>query len=220
MLTLLRKKLNAKNKPTNVILKPTQLSGRAKLKLNLGSSCELQSGVVNIDYNPQGFKDAAYVAGAECVVYDLSKGIPADEASTTYIYSSHFYEHLEHFTLKFLLSECFRVLESGGVMRLAMPNFTRLLAAYHNRDEEFFKWAVNENTISHYRVPIEEVKWADVLSLGLYEWGEHKYFYDGEKLIDMLQRAGFIDAKEVDFDPTLDIESRREHTFYLSAIKP
>ena len=206
-----------------VIQKPTpwvtNLTGRNKLKLNLGSNCEVQAGFVNIDFSAGCFNNIPPGSLVECMVYDLSKGIPADNASTTYIYSSHFFEHIEYFDLKKLISECFRVLESGGVMRIAMPNMPNVVRAYQERDMDFFKWAVNEKTEKQYRAPLEEIKWADMLSLALYEWGEHKYFYDAEKLHDMLQRAGFTNIKEVDFDPLLDLQSRYGHTFYISAEK-
>ncbi len=220
MLATFKKKLTSlrKQKASNPKLKPISLRGRTKLKLNLGSSCEVQTGFINIDYNSQSF-NIPRVPGSECLLHDLSKGIPADNDSVTYIYSSHFFEHLEHFDLIHLLADCHRVLENQGVLRLAMPNFVQVLSAYHNRDPKFFDFAVNEKNVSHYRMPIEDVKWADVVSLAFYEWGEHKYFYDTEKLVAMLKRAGFTNIQEANFDPVLDVIYREGHTFYLNATK-
>ena len=75
------------------IKRTKNLHGRTRLKLNLGSNCQTQKGFVNIDIDAKGLSQSTHDSFVECIAHDLSKGIPADNESTTYIYSSHFFEH-------------------------------------------------------------------------------------------------------------------------------
>jgi hypothetical protein len=45
---------------------------------------------------------------------------------------------------------------------------------------------------------------------------EHKYAYDCETLVRILERAGFIKVSRRHFDPALDSESRRIVTLYMN----
>lgn len=226
MLKVLQKKILSKlrslketqSKTLQEDLSP-RLSHRHNLKLNLGCAGDIRVGFVNIDAYAEGFVHSKKPLGAERVVHNLTTGIPADDCSCEFIYSSHFFEHIEYFQLKKLLNECYRVLKTEGKIRVAMPNFPKLLHAYLHRDEGFYNELVNIRNESEFRMPIDEVRWADVVSLGLYEWGEHKYFYDPEKFIDLMQRAGFKKVAEVPFDSSYDLESRKPHSFYISGIK-
>lgn len=196
-----------------------KLYGRKKLKLNLGCAGDIRIGFVNIDSYGEGFVHSQRPEGAECVLYNLVKNLPVDNESTDYIYSSHFFEHIEYHQLKHLLAECYRVMAPHGTIRVAMPNFPKLLKAYMERDPSFYNELVDIRNEKEFRMPIDEVKWADIVSLGLYEWGEHKYFYDPEKFIDMLERAGFKEVNEVAFDETIDLAFRRPHSFYVTGKK-
>ena len=55
---------------------------------------------------------------------DQNLVIPEKSESVSLIYCSHTLEHLERSAVKRFLGECFRILEPGGVMRVALP-FTK-----------------------------------------------------------------------------------------------
>lgn len=195
------------------------LRGRTCLKLNLGCAGDLRPGFINIDNFMESFLNSPDIPGAERVFHDLTKNLPVDDRSCQLIYSSHFFEHIGYHELKQLLKDCYRALQSGGQIRIAMPNFPKLLKAYMEKDKNFYNELVDIRNEKEFRMPIDEVKWADIVSLGLYEWGEHKYFYDPEKFIDLLERAGFVNVNEVEFDPDYDLEYRKPHSFYVMAEK-
>lgn len=70
--------------------------------------------------------------GPNVVKHNLLNGIPFDDESFDVVYQSHV---LEHFTKKDgenLISECFRVLKTGGVLRIAVPDLEQIVRHYIN----------------------------------------------------------------------------------------
>jgi len=51
------------------------------------------------------------------------------------------------------------------------------------------------------------------------KWG-HKYAYDLETLVKVLQQAGFIGITPRNFDPSIDSELRKIGSLYVDAHKP
>src|ERR1700688_4564037 len=62
--------------------------------------------------------------------YDVRKGIPFKAASVRYIYSSHTFEHFTYAESLKIARECFRVLEAGGVIRVAVPDLGLIVRDY------------------------------------------------------------------------------------------
>jgi predicted SAM-dependent methyltransferase len=62
--------------------------------------------------------------------HDLTRGIPLENNSTDVVYHSHVLEHFNKEGGKFFLSECFRVLKSGGVLRIAVPDLEQITKSY------------------------------------------------------------------------------------------
>ena len=61
---------------------------------------------------------------------DLLKPLPFASDSADCIYTSQFIEHLEPHQAFTFLSECYRVLRSGGILRTVTPNLEELINAY------------------------------------------------------------------------------------------
>jgi len=76
---------------------------------------------VNFDYNPC----SSFVKHA-----DLLKPLPLKDSSAVLLYSSHFLEHIPRPKVFKFLSECFRVLGSGGVIRLVLPDLDNICQTY------------------------------------------------------------------------------------------
>jgi len=71
------------------------------------------------------------VSGIPGVVrYDLRQGLPFDEGVCDVIYHSHLLEHLTHEAARLFLSDCFRVLRPGGILRVVVPDLEGIVRAY------------------------------------------------------------------------------------------
>lgn len=68
---------------------------------------------------------------------DLERGapLPFADASQQVIYSAHVVEHLDQTSFECFLSESFRILVTGGAIRIETPDAERLIQAYRQRDE-------------------------------------------------------------------------------------
>ena len=108
-----------------------KLSEKTNLKLNLGCGRNIKEGWVNVDFAERENKLD--------IVCDLSKEFPFDENSCSYIYSEHLIEHLEWLDGHNLLKNCFRSLQSGGVLRTVFPNFEAIFRAYIEKNDDFLK---------------------------------------------------------------------------------
>jgi len=62
--------------------------------------------------------------------HDLRRGIPYEDGVFDVVYHSHFLEHVERECATFILAECYRILKSGGVIRVAVPDLQALVLRY------------------------------------------------------------------------------------------
>lgn len=92
-----------------------------KALLNLGCGTRYRDGWINIDIEP---------AGPGVIRHDLSRGIPLAGESCSVVYHSHLLEHLRREDAIAFLRECRRVLEPGGVIRIATPDLERICRDY------------------------------------------------------------------------------------------
>jgi predicted SAM-dependent methyltransferase len=64
-------------------------------------------------------------------IYDCRRDLPFADASATVIFTEHFFEHIDYCEeVLVFLSECWRVLEPGGVIRIAVPDAEKYIRAY------------------------------------------------------------------------------------------
>jgi predicted SAM-dependent methyltransferase len=193
------------------------LSRRRDLKVHLGCGPDIRPGWVNIDMAlrpPHDFDPAAH-AGTLLVSYDLRQGLPLDGQSCALIYSSHFFEHLEYRNGAALLRDCYRVLKPGGVLRLCMPNYRACFEAYLQHDCDFFR------LVDYGLAEPETRTLGDYMTYSLYQFGEHKCFYDEERFQVILSKIGFSVVTTSTFTPEFDIDSelRRKYSYYIQAVK-
>jgi predicted SAM-dependent methyltransferase len=64
------------------------------------------------------------------IEHDLRRGLPFENGSCAAVYHSHVLEHLRPDEARGLLSECFRVLEPGGTLRIAVPDLEGIARQY------------------------------------------------------------------------------------------
>ena len=152
--------------------------------------------------------------GGADIQWDLRYGMPFSDNSIDQIYSSHFFEHLTASETSKLLKECKRVLKPGGIFSICVPNAKRYIEAYLNKDisfwqqqEDFYAPAYNDTTIIDY---INYVAYMD---------GQHKYMFDQENLLHILNSHNFKAVRLVDFRPALDMKERDFESIYADAVK-
>jgi SAM-dependent methyltransferase len=138
------------------------------------------------------------------LVHDLTKPLPLADNTVSIIYGAHILEHLYMTDAQRLLGECKRVLRSGGVIRLVVPDLRSMVTTYLR----------NKNGDSP--SPSEKVIAADKLNekLGFRspappsgnflfkfyslwkDFHHHKWMYDSDSLIHYLADAGFAEVSE------------------------
>lgn len=91
------------------------------IKLHLGCGARYIPGFVHVDAQPAPHVD---------IVGPVER-LPMDDASVSLIYASHVLEHFGRYAYKAVLQEWFRVLKPGGILRLAVPDFSACAAIYY-----------------------------------------------------------------------------------------
>jgi predicted SAM-dependent methyltransferase len=172
-------------------------------RLHVGCGPNLKTGWVNVDLSE----------GSD-VRLDLKEPLPFPDNSATVIYSEHFFEHLSLEEGTRFLEESMRVLVPGGVIRIGVPDAERSLRQYVSGDRERWQEIRKRYHPEWCNTPMHSVNYF------FRQAGEHKYAYDFETLSSVLEDCGFVNIRRQDWDPTLDLESRRDGTLYVDAAKP
>ena len=70
---------------------------------------------------------------------NASKRIPESNKSVDLIYACHVVEHLDQEETNKFFNECKRVLKPGGIIRIVVPDFDKLVDSYNqNHDVDSF----------------------------------------------------------------------------------
>jgi predicted SAM-dependent methyltransferase len=149
-----------------------------------------------------------------CDIYwDLRKGLPFPNESLEKIYSSHFFEHLSFTEAQQFLDECKRALVQGGMFSICVPNAKIYLEAYVKGialdPDKFFGWKAAYNRTTR----------IDYVNYTAYMAGEHKYMFDEENLLYILELKGFKNCRLRQFDPNLDLRERDFESIYAEGEK-
>jgi len=96
------------------------------MKLHLGCGARYIPGFLHVDIRPGPHVDMV------CRVENL----PMADGSVSLIYASHLLEHFGRNEYRAVLMEWKRVLEPGGVLRLAVPDFAACAALYYEHGLE------------------------------------------------------------------------------------
>lgn len=139
------------------------------------------------------------------LVHDLTKRLPFDDDSVSFIYGSHVLEHLYLADARRLLSECKRVLRAGGVIRLVVPDLRSMASTYlksksSSTSAEKIEAADRLNEKLGFRSPAPSngnmlVKFYSVWK----DFHHHKWMYDSESLIHYLELSGFQGVLQKEF---------------------
>jgi len=89
--------------------------------LNLGCGTRAHPAWTNVDFK-------ARAAGV--IEHNLLKGLPFVDESFDVVYHSHLLEHLPKRQGPVFLKECFRILRSDGIIRVAVPDLEQIVRYY------------------------------------------------------------------------------------------
>jgi len=179
------------------------LQGGRSLKLNLGCGPNIKKEWINIDM--QG--------GREVYEFDLREPLPLPDGSCSMIYSEHFFEHIEYpQPAEDLLRDYARLLQPGGILSIGVPDGEIGLRAYTGDDAQNF-FAVSKE---HWHPQWANTRMEQINYLFRQD-GEHRFIYDEETLLSVIERVGFVEARRRLFDPQIDSASRAWGTLYVEA---
>jgi predicted O-linked N-acetylglucosamine transferase (SPINDLY family)/predicted SAM-dependent methyltransferase/GT2 family glycosyltransferase len=148
-------------------------------KLHIGCGHNIFPGWVNIDIE-------ANSPGVD-LICDIRNKLPFNDGSCSLIYNEHVLEHLTAEEGVFFLKECRRVLQPGGILRVAMPDLKDVVDNYNSenfRDPEWLQWPEYQFIQTR----------AEAINIS-FRWWEHKWLYDLEELNRRLSEAGYVDTK-------------------------
>lgn len=142
------------------------------------------------------------------IFIDVRDKLPFGNDTFDFVYSEHLLEHLTYEEGKRMLKECFRVVNTGGVLRLSTPDLSFLIDFYlieSQENREYLRWATDTYlaTTTHSK--------ALVINYYIKGWG-HKCIYDFELLRDTCREAGFRHVRRVEVGKSDLVELRGVET--------
>jgi len=196
-------------------------------KLNLGCGPNAPAGWLNVDgswnawlWNHAHLRTTLRVLGVinkndsgvqwnvQPLVHDLTKPLPFEDNKVSVIYGAHILEHLYLVDAQRLLCECLRVLRSGGVIRLVVPDLHSIVKTYltkKNRagpcdSEEVVVAADKLNEKLGFRSPAPPKGNFVLRFYSLWkDFHHHKWMYDSDSLVHYMREAGFTSVNERGF---------------------
>lgn len=157
-----------------------------------------------------GWLSASYVTKwPEIRLVNIVYRLPLESESVDYIYCSHVLEHFEKYEGVTILKECARVLKKGGIMRIVLPDLNKLVNNYKGAEKfnrDFYGFDKDKKSMTKIFIR------------------SHQWMYDLESITKLLKanfevkERSFGRGKVPDLDK-LDLESHRNHSLYIEAIK-
>jgi predicted SAM-dependent methyltransferase len=195
------------------------------LKLNIGCGTSGIPGWCNIDNSPtiplsripfgqRVFRTPAWPRDVRRV--NVVRGLPFANNSVRYIYSSHLLQSLTYDQSLELLKEGLRVLQSGGVLRIVVPDLERVVKEYLDDPRPL---------ASHHLLKRLSIKTSTTRAL-LGRAQGYEQMFDSRSLSHLFLEAGFTNPEVCGFKrsriPDIDaveLEQRKGESLYVEALK-
>ena len=135
---------------------------------------------------------------------NVARRFPYADGAIDYVYSSHMLEHLYPAQAVFCLSEIYRVLNTGGVNRIAVPDLDKTVASYNRQSpDQFLK-------------SIFEVKQKN-------QKNQHHWHYNEISLTRILREVGFHEVYRCQFQQghcaDVTLVDMRPQSLFMEAVK-
>jgi predicted SAM-dependent methyltransferase len=154
---------------------------------------------------------------------DIGEPLPFADGSLDWVYAEHLIEHVPLLVAVSWLTEVRRVLAPGGLLRITTPDLRKYVEGYLGV-ESFFAKHRRRLRLMRVGPPMPERK-AFMFNQIFYLYG-HRWIYDHEELLHVLDEAGFDMAKVQVREygagarpdvAALDSTFRNDETIYLEA---
>ena len=136
---------------------------------------------------------------------NVSRHFPFPDSSFEAVFSSHMLEHLPRHQAQFCISECHRILKTGGICRISVPDLDKIVDSYSSVDAD--TWLTKNEffgTNEAYN-------------------NQHHWYYNSVSLIALLHSVGFREAHRCEFQkghcPDLNILDNRPDSLFVEAVK-
>jgi predicted SAM-dependent methyltransferase len=208
--------------------KQTQTPVVAQLaRLHLGCGLETPRGWINLDGSwnarfakwprirralsragvlPRGHAQIAW--SPSIVTHDVRKPLPFGTETFDAVYASHLLEHLYLEEARRLLSECYRVLKPGGVLRMVVPDLHAIIREYtegvrFGTEADAIPADTSADLLNHRLILRTPAPHGGGLLHRLYsaftEFHLHKWMYDGDSLSHYFRESGFSEVSQRGF---------------------
>ncbi len=171
-------------------------------------------------------------------VHNCKKNVPFRSGTVDYVYSSHFLEHLKKFETEKVVSECYRVLKPGGVLRISVPDLELLATKYVQKDKSYFSdledviapkngesaTLMGDILTSNFYPQHFKIKTTGLRTVMKLFERPHSWMFDYESLKDLLSRNGFKNIEKKAYKngrvPNIDfLDGFPEMSLYIEAEK-
>jgi predicted SAM-dependent methyltransferase len=190
------------------------------LQLGCGGNCPTT--FINADYDWRPGVD---------LCWDFKRGLPFPSASISGIFTEHCIEHLSLFEADFglrgpcaqLITECYRVMRPGAIIRIVVPDAQLYLETYFHR--------ANGDTTKLFPYETAKLDWMPVLHVNRVFYDGRQYssghctMFDFNLLSQLLTECGFRNISRKGFrsgdDPVLliDTPGRKMESLYVEAMR-
>jgi predicted SAM-dependent methyltransferase len=146
---------------------------------------------------------------------DIRDGLPVPADHFDYAASMHALQEIPYLEVVGVLGELRRVLRTGGVLRLGLPDLDRAIDAYVRRDAAYFL------------VPDEDAATlAGKLSVQMTWYGSSRSLLTHDFVAELLVKAGFADVRAAGYRRTgsaypeiVSLDNRPRESFFVEATK-
>jgi predicted SAM-dependent methyltransferase len=194
------------------------------IKVNIGCGLSGISGWHNLDNSPtillsripivrRLFKVPAWPRDVRR--HDVRKGLPFSDNSVLYIYSSHAFEHFTWAESQAIARDCYRVLQPGGILRVAVPDLELIAREY---------LADNNPLAAQYF--LSRLSLHHSLQDFVHPGSNHSQMFDSRALLELMRLSGFERAEVSSYGNSaipdigqIELEVRSNESLYVEARK-
>jgi SAM-dependent methyltransferase len=147
---------------------------------------------------------------------DIGDGLPFESESFDYAVAIHALPEVPYDDLVPVLEELRRILKRGGVLRVALPDLEKGVAAYQRGDRDYFL------------VPDED--WDDLgskLIVQLVWYGYSRMLFVAGFVEELLRKSGFEQVRHLayrqtasNFPEIVELDNRERESLFVEATKP